>query len=408
MQDAFSQPLAGLKVLDLTWHVAGPYATKLLADYGADVLKIERPSSGDPARSYGPFPGDAPHIERSGTFLHLNTNKRSITLNLKSATGRKLLEALVGTSDVLVENFSPGVTARLDLDYESLAAVNPRLVMCSMSNFGQTGPYRDWKATNHTMTSLGGLAITNGVAEREPLKTPDHLLEYQAGGTAAAAIMGAALHQTWESVGQHIDVSIHEVVCASPDRKMTGLLGYAYTGQSYVRSPMLETALPFGAYPTSDGYAYLVVSPSARWTRFVKMLGRDDLLDDPDLRRPDAWSDPALKDRIDGISYSWLLDRTKRQVMTEGQRARIASSALNTPLDALSDEHLVDRGFWRTGEHPQAGRLPLAGPSFYVDDGGWELRRTAPLLGEHNAEVYVGELGLPPEDLCRLRAWGVI
>ena len=178
------QPLTGMTVLDLTWHVAGPYATKMLADYGAEVLKVERPLTGDPARTYGPFPGDIPHPERSGTFLHLNTNKRSITADLKSETGKRMVRELARDADVLVESFSPHVMASLGLDYPALARVNPRIVMCSLSNFGQAGPYRDWKATDMTINALSGLMLTTGVADKPPLKPADHLMAYQAGSLA--------------------------------------------------------------------------------------------------------------------------------------------------------------------------------------------------------------------------------
>src|SRR5262249_3556371 len=148
------QPLTGVKVLDLTWQLAGPYCTKLLADYGADVIKIERPDGGDPARRLGPFPGDTPHPERSGTVLLLNTNKRSVTLDLKSTTGRAIARQLARDVDLVVESFRPGVIERLGLDYETLAHGNPRLVMTRISSFGQTGPYRDWKATEIVMYGM--------------------------------------------------------------------------------------------------------------------------------------------------------------------------------------------------------------------------------------------------------------
>lgn len=402
------RPLHGLNVLDLTWHVAGPYATKLLADYGADVLKVERPGAGDPARGYGPFPGDVPHPERSGAFLHLNTNKRAVTLNLKSETGRSILLEMVASADVLVESFSPRVMSSLGLGYDALAAVNPGLVMCSLSNFGQTGPYRDWKATGSVIHALAGLAVSAGIAEREPLKPADGLMEYQAGSMAATAIMGAALRQQWTGAGQHIDVAVYEVIASSVDRRMTGLLGYSYTGQIYTRAPLQDTALPFGSFPCKDGYVTFVVSPPARWTRFVEMLGHPELLDDPRLRQPTAWSDPAVKERIDGMFYPWLLERTKQEVMEAAQTARIAATAVNTPVDVLNDRHLLARRFWRAGEHPEAGTLPYAGPSFYMDGGGWDLKRTAPLLGQHNEEVYRGALGISPAELANLKAEGVV
>ena len=401
------QPLAGLNVLDLTWHVAGPYATKLMADYGANVLKIERPG-GDPARRYGPFPNDVPHQERSGTFLHLNTNKRSITLNLQTARGQDLFNELARDADVIVESFAPRVLPSLGLDYQALSQINPRVIMCCLSNFGQTGPYRDWKATDFTLHAIGGQTVSTGVAENQPLKGTDHLMEYQAGSMAALAVMGAVLHQHWEGVGQQLDVAIYEVVQTSADRRMTALLGYEYNGKPSTRAPMLPTALPLGYFPCKDGHACMVVAPPARWTRFMGLIGREDLIDDPRFESPAVWASPEIKEEIDGMFYPWLLDRTKQQVMEEAQAARIATAAISNPLEVLNDPHFRARNFFRRAGHPEAGDLPYAGPSFFIEGGGWELSSTAPLLGQHNREVSPGRLGLSSLELSQLRAEEVI
>ena len=403
-----SQPLLGVKVLDLSWHVAGPYATRLLADYGADVLKVERPALGDPARSFGPFPKDEPHPERSGTFLHLNANKRSITANLKTEAGKEIIKELARWADLVVESFSPGVLSSLGLDYTVLSGINPSLVMCSISNFGQTGPHRDWKATDLTLYALAGSLLGMGESEREPLKNGEHLLEYQAGSIGAVAIMGALFHRGRGGQGQHVDISIHEVGSASADRRMTALLGYAYTGLSFTRQPIIGRALPSGAIPCEDGFVTVSVVPPARWTRFMEMIGRPDLIDDPDFRRPDAWTDPATKDRIDLLFYPWLADRTKQEIMEEAQAARIASGAIKNVVEVLEDPHLRERRFWQEGDHPMAGPLPYAGPSFRMEGDGWQLRSTAPLLGQHNEEVLLGQLGFSPQELAILREGGSI
>lgn len=176
-----SQALDDVLVLDLTHYIAGPYCTKLLADYGARVIKIERPDGGDPCRWLGPFPDDVPHPEKSGLFLYLNTNKESVTLNLKLLRGRQLFMRLVAKADVVVENFHPHVMSDLGLDYPYLRPVNTRLLMTSISNFGQTGPYRDWRAQDLTLYGMGGEMYTSGAAGREPLKQAHNLTLYQGG-----------------------------------------------------------------------------------------------------------------------------------------------------------------------------------------------------------------------------------
>src|SRR4030043_1673381 len=177
------QALSGVKIIDLTWYISGPYCAKLLADYGAEVIKVEKAGEGDPARRMGPFFKDDPHPEKSGLFLHLNTNKQGITLNLKTATGKKILKELVKDADILVENFRPHVMPGLGLDYETLKKVNPRLVMVSISSFGQTGPYREFKAAEIVEYAMGGEMYSTGIAGREPLKLGGNVGRNQ-GGTA--------------------------------------------------------------------------------------------------------------------------------------------------------------------------------------------------------------------------------
>jgi crotonobetainyl-CoA:carnitine CoA-transferase CaiB-like acyl-CoA transferase len=228
------QALSDVKVLDLTWHIAGPYCTKLLADFGADVIKIERPGEGDPARKMGPFPHGKAHPERCGLFLHLNTNKKGITLNLKSHKGRKIFKELVKFVDIVVESFSPRVMPSLGLSYENLKRVNPSLVMTSISNFGHNGPYRDFKASEIVEYAMGGEMYSTGIEGREPLKLGGNVVQYQAGTIAAVATMGALFAARYQGVGQHVDVSIMETQAGTVDRRLQHLLAYAYGGCSQI------------------------------------------------------------------------------------------------------------------------------------------------------------------------------
>ena len=183
----FPAPLECVRILDLTSNVAGPFCTKLLADFGADVIKIETPFNGDPSRKMGPFHGDDPHPEKSGLFLHLNTNKRSVTLDIGSRTGQGLLRRLAERVDIVVEDFKPGRIAEIGLGYPELQAMNPASVLTSVTNFGQTGPYRGLKGTDLTLYAMGGSMNVTGAAEREPLKVAGHVPGYHAGAVAAYA-----------------------------------------------------------------------------------------------------------------------------------------------------------------------------------------------------------------------------
>jgi crotonobetainyl-CoA:carnitine CoA-transferase CaiB-like acyl-CoA transferase len=226
--------LQGVKVIDLTHHIAGPYCTKLLADFGADVIKVERPDGGDSARRLGPFPENIPHPEKSGLFLYLNTNKRGITLNLKDHKGRAALLDLVREADILVESFSPRVMPSLGLAYQTLTQINPSLVMTSISSFGQTGRYRDYRASELALYALGGMAYITGEYHREPVKHGYNQAQYL-GGMAAASGTVAALLQRWRAGGgQQVDVSIMECVTST---LFSSVLDYTYAGMVNRRQP---------------------------------------------------------------------------------------------------------------------------------------------------------------------------
>lgn len=401
-------PLQGVRVLDLTWHIAGPYCTKLLADFGADVIKVERPSSGDPSRAFGPFPGDRPDAEQSGHFLHLNTNKRGITLNLKSDTGRALLLQLAARADILVESFSPRVMPGLGLEFGALSQQNPALVYCSISNFGQSGPYRDSRSADLITYAMGGPMYATGIVHREPVKLGPRLMEYQAGNVAATAIMSALLDADAGRGGQWLDVSMMETQLAGVDRKITNLLGHQYTGEIAGRDELVLGVLPIGSFPCKDGFVFFTVFTNF-WSRFAAMIGQPELVEDPRFTAPGALFNPERRVDIDELFYPWLGDRTRQEAQAAAQAFHVPGTAVQTAADLLQDPHLATRAFWSEADHPRAGRLSYTGAPFRLGGGAtWALRNAAPLLGQHNSEIYTGELGFSAEDLVRLRALRVI
>jgi CoA:oxalate CoA-transferase len=406
MQD---QALSDVKVLDLTWHIAGPYCTKLLADYGADVVKVEKPGEGDPARRMGPFHQDDPHPDKSGLFLHLNTNKRGITLNLKTSTGRKILKELVRDVDILIESFRPHAMPALGLDYETLEEINPKLVMVSISSFGQTGPYRDFKASEIVEYAMGGEMCSTGIAAREPLKLGGNVVQYQAGTVAAIATMGALFAADLQGEGQHVDVSIMETQAGSADRRIIYLLGYACAGVLTTRWPPPREAvrmviLPQGVYPCKDGFINTLSLPQW-WPRYLQALGMPELKDDP--RFQNIFSAEAGME-FDAIWYSWLADHTKAELFEKFLEAQIASAPVNAPEDMVNNPHLADREYFTEIDHPATGKVTYPGAPFRLTEAPWQIRRPAPLLGQHNHEVYRDQLGYNTEEMVKLRESGVI
>jgi crotonobetainyl-CoA:carnitine CoA-transferase CaiB-like acyl-CoA transferase len=378
-----------------------------MADYGAEVLKIERPDGGDMTRRSGPFPNDDPHSEKSGLFLHLNTNKRGITLNLKSDEGRQIVRELVREVDVVVESFRPGVMGDFGLDYDSLRAMNSGIVMTSISNFGQNGPYRDYKGSEIAFYGMGGEMYSSGVAEREPLKMGGNVIQFQAGATASVATMGAVFAARLQNIGQQVDVSIMETQVGSIDRRMSLLLAYQYTGEISKRPPLNSTGgYPGGFYPCKDGYVE-ITGGRTYFPRVVKMLGEPDFLKDPRWYEPGAQQNDDLKAEFEEFFYPWILDRTKQEVWMAAQEARVLSGPLNTMEDLHNDTNFIDRGAFADIDHPQAGTLRYPGRPFIMEKTPWSIRRPAPLLGQHNREVLTG-LGYTDDEIVSLRQQGVI
>lgn len=401
------QALSDVKVLDFTHYIAGPYCAKLLADYGADVLKIERPDGGDGARHLGPFPNNEPHPEKSGLFLHLNTNKRGMTLDLKTNEARAIVTELVRDVDVVVESFRPGTMAGFGLDYDSLKAINPNLVMTSISNFGQTGPYRDYKGSEIIFYGMGGELGSTGLEDRDPVKMGGTVGMYQAGAVAAVATMGALFAAREQQVGQHVDVSIMETQIGSIDRRMSLLLAYQYTGAVSRRAALGSTgSYPTGVYPTRDGYVE-VTGGLGRFPGVVEMIGTPEALKDPKWYTAEAQSDPDLSEEFEEHFIPWCLERSKQDVWHEAQKSRVLSGPLNTMEELADDPHFKDRAAFAEIEHPVAGTLKYPGRPFIMNESPWSVRSAAPLLGQHNNEVLT-KLGYAEPHIVRLRQQNVI
>jgi len=399
------QALSDVKVLDLTWYISGPYCTKLLADYGADVIKVERPAEGDPIRNQGPFPHDSPHLEKSVLHLHLNTNKRGVTLNLKSDIGQRIIKELVREADILVESFRPGVMARLGLDYEILSQINPKLVMTSISSFGQTGPYRDFKATDIVEYALGGPMFSTGLPEREPLKVYNNTVQFQAGVCAAVATMIALYGSDIRGSGEALDISIMETQAAGIDRTPTMRIAYQYTGDVNGRLPTTQ-AFASGVFPCKDGYVSLE-GGSIFFPKMAAMLKMPELLEHPDYTNLIEQAKPEVAEEFLTVLLPWLLEHTKREVWEAAQSQKMLSSPIYTTEDLLADPHYNERGFWVEVDHPLAGKFKYPGAPFKMMETPWQIRSPAPLIGQHTEEV-LNNLGYSKEGLVMLRQQGVI
>ncbi len=392
------QALAGIKVLDLTHYVAGPYCTRILAGFGADVMKIEKPGEGDPARRMGPFLDDEPGRERSGLFLYLNSNKRGVTLNLKSNTGVKIFRELVRDADIVVENFRPGVMQRLGLDYQTLKEINPGLVMTSISNFGQTGPYRDYKSAHLIAWGMSGARYTDGAPGVRPVQIGGWLTHYIAGLFAVAGTTAALYQRNETGSGQQIDVSIMEstmLITCYPS------VTYSYLG--VVHNAISKERL--GLFPCKDGYVGLNLFGRLNLEMMCAFFGMPELGEDPRLQTPELIVE-VLEEARARIS-PLVAEREKMELFLSGVEWRIPFGLVPTTGEVLDSPQHKARGFFEEVNHPVAGKVTMPGAPFKMTETPWQMRSPAPLLGEHNGEVYRA-LGYSKEELTRLGERGII
>ena len=394
--------LSGYRVLDVAQPL-GFHCVKLLADMGADVVKVE-PPAGDPARRVPPFKDDLPHTERSLYFLHYNTNKRGVTLDLEAPEGRQLFLELARRADVLVETYPPGRMEELGRGYDTLRALNPGLVMASVTPFGQTGPWRDYKATDIAGMALSNFMVITGEPGEAPVQGPAEIAYGMASTYAAFGIAVALYHRRESGQGQRIDVSMHE--CAA---HIGGYFipNYSYSGVMPHRvSRKAEVVDLYDAYEASNGYVRLFIIPVEQWRRLVEWMGSPELVSDP------LFDDMEFRRQNTDLIHRTIADfckrHTKEELYEEGQRRRISITPLNTAREFVESPQTVARELFVEMEHPEVGRYRHFGPIPRLSDTPGQITRTAPLLGQHNQEVYCGELGLSKQDLAALAAVGAI
>lgn len=406
--DAIDGPLGGVRVLDLSTSIAGGYCTKVLADYGAEVVKIEPPGL-DPIRHMGPFPGPDRERHRSdagGLFQHLHTNKFGLIIDPSNQAGADVIRDLVRTADVVVESSRPGTMDACGLGSQSLLDLRPSLVYLSVTPFGQTGPYRDFDMSEIVAFAMGGPMNSSGNPEREPVKLVGNVIQMQSGSTAATAVLGAYYHALESGRGQHVDVATYETQNGSLDRRRYYLLSYHYSGYVTERAVKVGAGrvAAGGRFEARDGQ---LITTGHIWPTHVgRMVG---VLGDEELAGRFAEQGEAMMEdahRVNAAIATWAAGRDGRTAMREAQAAGWPVVVVNDPATLLTDEHLTARGFWVTlGQGPDS--WPMCGPAWRLDGGGWSLRRLAPSPGEHT-DLVLREAGRTPEEICKLREAGVV
>ena len=402
--------LSGLKVVELGDFIAAPYCAKLMADMGAEVIKIESPGLGDSARRYGPFPNDEPHSERSLLFAYMNTSKLGITLDVTKPLGKRVFRELLKEADVLVEANPPKMMEELGLDYNSIKDVNPGLIVTSITPFGQTGPYRDYKATELVSFHIGGIGYpTPGDVENPdtspPMKAPGHQADIMAGVTGASASMTALFAREFTGEGQHIDVSEQETLLRASGN---AVVSHMHRGETPSR--IAGVGRPIAArkpLQTKDGYFTAQFFMDHFWEALKNVLGH------PAWMEEEIFADRMSRmDNLDVILLlveEWSKDYTRDEVYQILQvENHIPCLPINDMADLFAHPHYVERETFVDMEHPEIGRFKSPGPSYRFSGTPWNASVPAPSLGQHNAEIICGRLGYSMEDLARMRRIGAV
>ena len=404
--DSVIQPLTGIRVLDLCGDL-GVYCGKLLADVGADVIKVE-PPGGDPMRRIGPFIEGPDSLENSIYWRHYNTNKRSVTLDITSDEGSNLLRRLVSTADVVVESFQPGYLDSFGLGYQHLGEELPGLIYASITPFGQTGPYRDYRASDLVGFAMGGYMYVTGWPETPPNKLWGMQAYQTASNRAYIGILIAIFHRLATGQGQYVDVSMQEAVATTTEHVNTA---YNYTGENAVRCGFRHGGQFVATWRCQDGYVSITTNTQKAWDDLRAWMYKDGMAGD--------LMDPQYDDRfilrgdrgshIEELVEAWTLTHTRQEITEQGQANHHPWGPVSTASELLDNEQLWERGFYQTINDPQTGsEVVYPGAPYKMSESGWRLVRSAPQIGQHNNQVYCDELGLSEPEVQELIRVGIV
>jgi crotonobetainyl-CoA:carnitine CoA-transferase CaiB-like acyl-CoA transferase len=400
-------PLAGFRVLDLSRILAGPWASQMLADLGAEVIKIERPGQGDDTRGWGPpyMPDESGEASSEAAYFHgANRGKHSVCIDIASRQGQQLISQLAEKCDVLIENFKVGGLKKYGLDYDSLKSINPKLVYCSITGFGQTGPYSERAGYDFMIQAMGGLMSVTGESDGEPMKVGVALADVMTGLYAANAIQAALIHQLRSGKGQYIDLALLDVQVATLANQA---MNYLASGNNPTRLGNAHpNIVPYQAFQTADGYMILAVGNDSQFVRFCELAGRDDLATDECFQKNSNRvknRDILIPDLIKILktqTTDWWLEHLNQKGIPCGPIAN---------LDQVFDNPQVQhRGMQLELDHPTAGKVPSVANPINLSESPIGYSKAPPLLGQHTGQILNELLGLDQGQIEELKNQGVI
>ena len=392
-----------VRVIDLSTGIAGPFCSKLFADFGADVIKVE-PPTGDESRRLGPFPDDEDDPEASGIFQYLNTNKRCVTLDATTPAGRSLLRELIPEAGIVVESYPPDAMRQMGFGYSEIRKLRDDAILVSITPFGQTGPWRDDQATDIVQYAASGIGYVNGTPDQEPLKEPGNQSHFHAGTCAFLGAATALIYRDISGVGQQVDVSTLEAVTAAFAPQ---LLASQHTGVSQKRR---FPGLPSGLLPCKDGYVALNVRHQPTWAHLWLFFEEPEIADDPRFATPeDRRANTAELAEL----ITPRLERFTMQELYHGLSPLRINVGMTLDIEQLvNDEHMIKRGFFvpisQSSQNGKSETQKMPGAPFKMSATPWEIRTYAPSLGQHNSEVFGQMLGHSDQQLDQWRNEGVI
>jgi formyl-CoA transferase len=393
-------PLSGIRILDLSRILAGPYCTMILGDLGADVIKVERPSTGDDTRTWGPpFAGG-----ESAYYLCCNRNKRSIAIDLQNPRGVELIKEFVKASDVLVENFTPGLMKRFGLDYETLRELNPRLVYCAISAYGQDGPYRDRPGYDMVLSAVGGLMWITGPRGGEPCKVGVAITDVVTGVYASGAIMAALLWRERSGRGQYIDCSLLDVQVSALANIASNFLVAGKEAQRWGTAH--ESIIPYQVFNTKDRPIAIAVANQKLWVNFCKVVGKTEWTDD--LRFESNPKRVENREVLLPLVAEVMATKTCDEWVELLVAASIPCGPVNNMQNLFADPQVLHRNMVAEVPHPTIGALHLCGVPIKYAETPATIRRPPPLLGEHTEEILTEVIGCSSDDIASLTRQGAI
>jgi len=394
-----TKALGKYKVIDISRGIAGAYCTRLMAGFGAEVIKIEKPNTGSPLRRLRPFKSNVPGIENSGLFIYLNTGKKSLTLDITTATGKQIFLELARRADAVIEDFAPGEMARRGLGIRALQQINPKLVLTSITSFGQSGPYKNYRLNHLGAWGMSGARYNDGTPGVKPVQIGGWLTHYITGLFANAGTLTALYDRELNGKARRVDVSMLESVMLITCYPTTI---YAYRG--LVHNAVSKERM--GIFKCKDGYIGLNLYGRLNFELLCSFLGLTEMLTDPRFSTPAAIFEHFEEARA--IIAEKVKDREKMELFKSGAEWRIPIGLVPDVKEILESPQHQARNFFETVKHPAAGAVTMPGAPFKLSSTPWQLTSPAPLLGEHTREILTGELGYTPDDIVRLRERGVI